>query len=180
MSLKNWELISTNVDRSFRIFNIRTDVARSPRTGKSHSFYILESHDWVNVIPLISEHEVVLIRQFRHGVRDFTLEIPGGIVEEEDTPKESARRELLEETGYDAGEMIPLGWVYPNPAILNNKCYTFIAKDLIKKGVQLLDDKEDIEVEIRALSEIPSLIKEGLINHSLVLVAFYRFYMEYL
>ncbi len=180
MTLKNWELISTNIDRSYRIFNIRTDVARSPRTGKIHSFFVLESQDWVNVIPLLSNDKVVLIKQFRHGVRRFTLEIPGGIVEPGDTPEISAKKELLEETGYKAKEIIPLGWVYPNPAILNNRCYTYVAKGLNGEGKQLLDDKEDIEVVIRPLEEIPSLIRKGVINHSLVLVAFYRFYMEYL
>jgi 8-oxo-dGTP pyrophosphatase MutT (NUDIX family) len=129
---------------------------------------------------MASREEIVLIKQFRHGVKDFTIEIPGGIVEDGDSPKESARRELLEETGYKARKIIPLGWVYPNPAIFSNRCFTFIAEDLVKMGDQLLDEKEDIEVMIRPIGDIPALIRDGYINHSLVLVAFYRFYMEYL
>jgi 8-oxo-dGTP pyrophosphatase MutT (NUDIX family) len=133
----------------------------------------------VNIIPLSPQNEVILIRQYRHGTRDVTLEIPGGLVEEDDSPEEAAERELFEETGFRASEIIPLGFVHPNPAIQNNRCYTFIAKDVFPDGEQSLDEKEDIEVLRRPVTEIPRLIKEGEITHSLVLAAFYRFFMEY-
>jgi 8-oxo-dGTP pyrophosphatase MutT (NUDIX family) len=96
-----------------------------------------------------------------------------------DTPEETAIKELREETGYKASEMISLGSVHPNPAIQNNQCYTFLAKNVFLAGEQQQDEKEDIEVLLRPLSEIPRLIREGEITHSLVLAAFYRFYMEY-
>jgi 8-oxo-dGTP pyrophosphatase MutT (NUDIX family) len=133
----------------------------------------------VNVIPLSPQKEVVLIRQYRHGTRQVTLEIPGGLVEEGDSPEEAAERELFEETGFRASEIIPLGFVHPNPAIQNNRCYTFIAKDVVLAGEQSLDEKEDIEVLCRPITEIPRLIRDGEITHSLVLAAFYRFFMEY-
>ena len=94
MQPKPWKVISSKVQESFPIFDIRTDQARSPRTNRTHDFYILDSADWVNVIPLPPSDEVVLIRQYRHGIRDLTLEIPGGIVEMNDSPEEAARREL--------------------------------------------------------------------------------------
>jgi 8-oxo-dGTP pyrophosphatase MutT (NUDIX family) len=180
LAIKPWELISSKRERSFRIFNLRTDRALSPRTNREHDFYILESSDWVNVIPLTNLNEIVLIRQYRHGIQGITLEIPGGIVEKGDSPEESARRELLEETGYCESEMILLGSVLPNPAFLNNRCYTYIARDVYRTKEQEQDDKEDIDVLIKPLDEVPRLIKEGEITHSLILAAFYRFYMEYL
>ena len=146
MPPKPWEVLSSRLDRSYRVFHLRTDHARSPRTGESHDFFILESTDWVNVIPLTPDNEVVLIRQYRHGIRDNTLEIPGGLIEPEDTPEQAARRELAEETGYEAGGMTYLGYVHPNPAILNNRCHTFLARDVVRNGDQDQDDKEDIEV----------------------------------
>jgi 8-oxo-dGTP pyrophosphatase MutT (NUDIX family) len=133
----------------------------------------------VNVIPITPQDDVVLIRQYRHGTREITLEIPGGLVEKNDTPEMAAVRELYEETGYRASQMISLGGVHPNPAIQNNKCYTFLARDVSLVGDQHLDEKEDIEVLLRPLSEIPRLIRNGDITHALVLAAFYRFYMEY-
>ena len=180
MPPKPWKLISSQPHESYKIFSLRTDSAQSPRTNEVHNFYILESTDWVNVIPLTPQNEVVLISQYRHGTREVTLEIPGGIVEPKDTPEEAARRELREETGYEESEMILLGHVLPNPAFLNNRCYTYLARDVSLVGKQEQDEKEDIEVLLRPLDVIPRLIAEGEITHSLVLAAFYRFYMEYL
>ena len=179
MSLKPWKIISSKRDELIKFFNLRTDKAISPRTNITHDFYVLESAGWVNVIPLTPNKEVILIRQYRHGIQDITLEIPGGIIEHDDSPEGAAGRELYEETGYRGSEMILLGSVHANPAILNNICYTYLAKDVYPAGQQELDDKEDIEIVIKPLEEIPRLIKDGEITHSLILAAFYRFYMEY-
>ena len=179
MTIKPWKLISSKKDRSFRIFDLRTDRAISPRTNKEHEFYVLESCDWVNVIPLTRQEDIVLIRQYRHGIRRVTLEIPGGLVEQGDSPEETARKELLEETGYSASEMILMGSVHANPAFLNNLCYTYLARNVTPSGGHEQDEKEDIEVVIKPFKEIPRLIREGEITHSLILAAFYRFYMEY-
>ena len=180
MAIRPWKLISSKKDSSFRIFEMRTDRVISPRTNKEHDFYVLESCEWVNVIPLTREEEVVLIRQYRHGIRQVTLEIPGGLVEQGDSPEETAKRELREETGYMASEMILLGSVHANPAFLNNLCYSYLARDVTLSGAQEQDEKEDIEIVVKPLKEIPRLIKDGEITHSLILAAFYRFYMEYL
>ncbi|NQT56858.1 MAG: NUDIX hydrolase [Desulfobacteraceae bacterium] len=179
MPPKPWKLISSKQGKSYRIFSLRTDRAISPRTGHEHDFFVLESSSWINVIPLTPQNQVVLIRQYRHGIREVALEIPGGLVETHDTPVEAAKRELSEETGYKASKMIFLGSVHPNPAIQNNQCFTFLAKDVFIAGEQHQDEKEDIEVLLRPLTEIPRLIREGEISHSLVLAAFYRFFMEY-
>ena len=179
MAPKPWKLISSKEHESYKIFSLRIDRAQSPRTHKEHNFYVLESADWVNVIPLTPKNEVILISQYRHGIKEVTLEIPGGIVEKGDSPEEAARRELREETGYEGSQMILLGSVHPNPAFLNNTCYTYLARGVTPSGKQEQDAKEDIEVLFRPLEVIPRLIRGGEITHSLVLAAFYRFFMEY-
>ena len=179
MEIKPWKLVSSTIEKTFKIFDLRIDRAISPRTGEEHEFYIFESKEWVNIIPVTKDKDVVLIRQYRHGVGDIVLEIPGGIVEENDTPLDAAVRELKEETGYSPTEMVYLGMVHANPAFLNNRCHTYLALDCFPDGPQNLDEKEDIEVVVRPFTDIPKLIRDGEISHSLILAAFYRYYMEY-
>jgi len=178
MPLEKWKSLFQNRDHSHGIVTIRTDRAVSPRTGEAHDFFVLETPPWVNIIPVTFDRRVVMVRQYRHGTGDVTLEIPGGIVEQEDTPESAAIRELEEETGYTSSSVSLLGAVHPNPAIQDTICYTFLASNAVRVGGQCLDEKEDIEVVLFPLEDIPSLILNGDITHALVLAAFYRFYME--
>ncbi|MDD5232510.1 MAG: NUDIX hydrolase [Syntrophales bacterium] len=175
MAPNHWELITTKIELVCRIFRLRSDRSKSPRTGRSYDFYVLEAVPWVNIIPITDMGEIVLIRQFRHGIRENTLEIPGGMVDEGYSPEEAAVKELLEETGYEARDIVPLGWVHPNPAILDNRCYTFLAKGAAPSGKQSLDEKEDIEVVLRPASEIPQMIARGEISHALVICALHKY-----
>jgi len=177
--IKPWKRIRTKSTDSFRVFSVRTDTAISPRTGRKHDFYIIESNDWVNIIPLTPDHEVVMIRQYRHGSREVTLEIPGGLVEAADTPKNAAARELLEETGYRAKKWTKIGVVNPNPAIFNNRCYTFLAQDIQKVSEPSPDQTEDIEVILIPLAKIPGLILKGQIDHAMVITAFTHYFFRY-
>jgi len=177
--IQAWKIVTSTLDRSYRIFNLRTDTAISPRTGKAHDFYILESAPWVNVIPLTPDDQVVLIRQYRHGTQETTLEIPGGLVEATDDPRSAALRELKEETGYEGQSPFLVGKVHPNPAILNNECFTYAVLDVARTGEQKPDDKEDIEVLLCPLGRIPELIASGQISHALVLCAFFTFFMHH-
>jgi 8-oxo-dGTP pyrophosphatase MutT (NUDIX family) len=178
MAPAHWDILSSTLDKSYRVFSLRTDCARSPRTGEAHDFYVIESSDWVNVIPVTPDNRVVLIEQYRHGTRDITLEIPGGLIESSESPQEAAGRELREETGFHEGEMVPLGWVHPNPAIQGNRCYTFLARNVVAASDQMLDEKEDISIRLYPLDEIAALIRSGAISHALIIAAFYRLFME--
>jgi len=157
-----------------RVFDVRRDTCVSPRTGHEHDFHLLECCDWVNVVPITPDDQVVLIRQFRHGVRDFSLEIPGGLIDPEDpSPRDAGRRELREETGYDSDDLISLGWSHPNPALQGNRCHTFLARDVRKVGEPTLDGTEETEVVLVRRADLPGLVRSGRINHALVVVAFY-------
>ncbi len=139
---------------------------------------VLETPDWVNVIPLTADGRVLLIRQWRYGIEGVTLEIPGGVVDPGEEPAATAARELLEETGYRAGRVRPIGKVHPNPAIHNNQTFTYVAEDLVQVGPPEGDGEEEIELTSAALTEIPGLIRDGTITHSLVIAAFHLFHLE--
>ena len=115
-----------------------------------------------------------MIRQFRHATATVVWEVPGGMVDPEDpTPEHAARRELLEETGYEAERYRFLGVVHPNPAILNNRCHTYLAENVRPCQAQKLEGAEDIEVMEVPWADIPGMIDQGEITHSLVLMAFF-------
>ena len=127
----------------------------------------------MNIIPLTADQQVVMVRQYRHGSKQITLEIPGGLVDPGDTPEKAASRELLEETGYQAEAWEKIGVVSPNPAIFNNRCYTFVARSLKKVSDPTPDQTEDIDVVLIPISDIPQLVRKGVIDHALVIAAFY-------
>lgn len=118
---KPWPLIGSTVDKSYSAFSVRTDTACCPCTGQEHDFYVLQSPDWVNVIPLTPDEHVVMVRQYRHGTRGIGLEIPGGLAKPGDSVEAAARRELLEETGYEASEFIFLGSARPATRYLHQR-----------------------------------------------------------
>ena len=165
--VEDWEKLNSEELANYRIFKMRRDVRRSPRTGAEHSFFVLESPNWVNVIPLTPEGKVVMIHQFRHGTARVTLEIPGGMIDADDgDPANSVRRELLEETGYAATDVIHIGTVDPNPAFLDNHCYTYLARGARWQQPPELDGAEDIAVEEVPLADVPGLIANGRISHA--------------
>lgn len=136
-------------------------------------FYLLRSPDWVNVIPLTDDGRVVLVRQYRVGPEELTLEVPGGVCDAGELPALAAARELREETGFEAREIVPLGFVHPNPAIQSNRCHSFLARGARRVADPTPEPFEQIEVELFALAEIPRLVREGAITHALVVSAFH-------
>lgn len=155
-----------------RVFNVSRVRFRPPQGGRSRSFYCIEAPDWVNVIPLLDGGRVLLLRQYRFGLENFSLEIPGGVCETREPPKTTAARELREETGYRAKEIVELGWVHPNPALQANRCHCYLARGLVRAGPPRPDRDEQFEaVEVR-LADIPHLIRERRITHTLVVSAF--------
>ncbi len=170
-----WSVKESKYLARCRVFNLRKDVSIHSRDQTSHDFYVLEAPDWVNVIAITEDGNVVLIEQHRHGTGDRTLEIPGGMVDEGEEPIQAAARELFEETGYRPGNMLYLGKTRPNPAIQNNFLHSFVAQWCRFEAAPEFHDSEHTIVRLERLSEIPSLIATGAIDHALVVAAFHKF-----
>ena len=157
-----------------KIFQLRRDYSTSSAGSDEHTFVCLECPDWVNIIPLTADKQVLLIEQYRHGIEGITLEIPGGMVDGNESPQIAAVRELLEETGYVPREVIALGKSRPNPAIQNNWVYHFLALDIEFKQEPEFDTTEHAVIRFVPLEEISLLIQTEAITHSLVVAGFHR------
>jgi ADP-ribose pyrophosphatase len=157
-----------------RVFKVRKDFSRRASDAAEHTFFVVENPDWVNIIAVTKSDEIVLIEQFRHGTEEIILEIPGGMIDEDETPETAARRELLEETGYASDEFVYLGASHPNPAIQNNRLYHFAAFGCEKIQATAFDEHESVVTKLVSKTEIPQLIEDEKITHSLVLAAFYK------
>jgi 8-oxo-dGTP pyrophosphatase MutT (NUDIX family) len=156
-----------------RVFRVRRDLSADPRDGREHDFYVVEAPDWINVIPVTADGRVVLIEQYRHGSRELSLEIPGGMMDPGESPEQTAARELLEETGYGGGELMFLGSTRPNPAIQNNWLHSYVARGVRFRHEPVAEGTEQTAVRLVELESVPRLICEGRIDHALVVAAFY-------
>jgi len=169
-----WERVEDKIGYDCGFFQVHVHQSVSPTTGKQHPFYVLSTRDWVNIVALTPEKKVLLVSQYRHGSGETSLEIPGGAVDAEDSsPEAAARRELLEETGYEAKEWYLIGQVQPNPAILDNTCYTYLALGATPAGPLNLDEGEELELLQADFADLPHLVQTGKIQHALVVAAFH-------
>lgn len=168
-----WEVVETEQIHDCRVFRVGRERARSPRTGALHDFYRLDSADWVNVVALTPGDELVLVRQYRHGLHATTLEIPGGMVDPGEEPAEAAARELLEETGYRAGAVAAVGRVNPNPALFGNRVHTFVATGCERVAPIRNEGAEETRVELLARARLHDAVRAGAIDHALVLAGLY-------
>ncbi|HEY5042757.1 MAG TPA: NUDIX hydrolase [Verrucomicrobiae bacterium] len=174
--IKPWKKISSKPAGDFRIFKIRSDTCVNPRTGKEHDFFVLDSVNWVNVVAVTPDQKLVMVQQYRCGSGTVELEIPGGMMDANETdPVATAVRELREETGYEGENARLLGKIWSNPAILSNVTYTVLIENCrLQHGVEF-DSGEDLITRLVPVAEIPKLVADEKIGHSLVVVALYHF-----
>ena len=174
--IKPWPLVSSKPQGDFRIFKLRVDRKVSPRTHREHDFIVLDCPDWVNVIATTPDQKLVMVEQFRHGVNEPGLEIPGGVMDPTDaSPVEAGVRELLEETGYQGENARLLGQVQSNPAIMSNFTYTVLVENCRLTSETCFDHGEDISTKLVPVADLPKLVKKGKIAHSLAVAALYCF-----
>jgi ADP-ribose pyrophosphatase len=174
--LRRWKKLGSRTVADLRIFSIRAERMVSPRTHQPHEFFVIDCVDWVNVIALTPDQQVVMIEQYRHGSRSIELEIPGGMMEPTDRSAVVAgTRELREETGYSGRKPRIIGQVLPNPAIMSNTCYTVLVENCRCIHSVEFDHGEDMVTRLVPVAELPRLVSSGRIRHSLVAVALYHF-----
>ncbi len=173
--IKNWLRVKDKVLSETRIFTLMEVLDRSPYNTKEHTFCVIDSPDWVNLVPVTEKGEIVMIRQYRHGSQQVTLEIPGGMVDAGEEPVAAARRECQEETGHIVNHVSPLGVLNPNPALFGNRLHTFFGRVVDIDDKIHVSETEKTEVELVHVSHIRKLMLDGTIDHALVCATLWRF-----
>lgn len=170
-----WRALEHRLLLQTRVFDVRTTRFHHPVRNVERDFIVIEPPDWVNVIALTPDNQMVLVRQFRYGTDAFSLEIPGGVIEKGEPPEVAGVRELQEETGYVGSRMSTLGQVHPNPAIQSNRCHFILVEQATALKPVAWDHDEEIEVLLFPIDEVFALARSGQITHSLVLNALFLF-----
>lgn len=152
-------------------------INRSSRVaddGRRADYYVMDSPDWANIVALVDDEAgrrcFVMVRQFRHGTMRVELEFPGGVVDEGEDPADAVVRELREETGYVAREVELIGDVCPNPALMDNRCYTFVTH-AVSGTHRSLDANEIIDVELVPVDDLLSGKREAEFDHAMMQIA---------
>jgi ADP-ribose pyrophosphatase len=174
--IQPWKKLSSQLLGNFRIFTVRSDRKVSPRTQAEHDLFVIDCANWVNVVAVTPRQEIVMVEQYRHGSNTVELEIPGGMIDKKDaSPVAAGVRELREETGYEGTNARLIGEIFPNPAIMSNVCYTVLVENCELTHPVEFDSGEDLITRLVPVAEIPRLVADKKIRHSLVAVALYHF-----
>lgn len=154
----------------------RCDTVRLPTGEVNDEYYVLEYPDWVNIVAITDDGRYVMVRQYRHGIRQTCHEIVAGVCEKGEPPIVSAKRELLEETGFSGGEWHEIMTISANTSTMNNLCHCFVATGVRKTSGQHLDRTEDIEVCIMSEEDVLGLLENGGMKQSLMAAPLYKWF----
>jgi 8-oxo-dGTP pyrophosphatase MutT (NUDIX family) len=170
-----WEKLAERPQLQTRIFDVMGTRYRHPARAVEREFVVINAPDWVNVVALTTDRHIVLVRQFRYGIDEFSLEIPGGVIDAGEDPVVAGLRELREETGYSGAPAKLLGNVRPNPAMQSNRCHFVFVEQAVKSHELEWDQDEEIQVLTLPADDVLAMAHAGGIVHSLVLNALMLF-----
>jgi ADP-ribose pyrophosphatase len=158
------------------IFDLYSAQRQSPE-GDTTQFLLMDTPDWVNIVPLLKDEEgrdcFLMVRQYRQGSCTLTLEFPGGVIDDGEDHRTAAERELLEETGHRAERLDLIGEINPNPAYMSNCCYTYLAQGLDHVAEQSLDQHEYVDSELVPIKMVEKQMGMGIQTHAIMVVALF-------
>lgn len=167
-TIEPWQTVSEELVQATNIFDLYQTKMRLESENHEASFSVLKVPDWINVMALTEDEQVILVEQFRYGIEEPTMELAGGVCDKGEAPLETAKRELLEETGYATEDWVYLGKVSSNPAMQDNYTHSYLAINCTKVSEQKLDGNERINVHLLPIQDFLDSVYQGIIHHSLV------------
>lgn len=173
---KKWETLSSEYLIRRPWLTARKDKVQLPTGAIIDEYYVLEYPDWINVIAITPDDRFVFVRQYRYALGKTVNEICAGVCEEGESPLETARRELLEETGYGGGEWESWMTLSANPSTMTNITHCFIAKGVTCQTGQHLDKGEDIEIRLFTRKEVKDMLGNGEIWQSLMAAPLWKLF----
>jgi ADP-ribose pyrophosphatase len=162
-----WKILSSRYLSKHPYFTARVDKCQTADGKIIDEYFVVELPTTVCAVSITEEQEVLMVRQYRHPVEETLLEIPGGFMDENETPEEAMKRELKEETGYEFSSVTNVGRIAANPGVLNNFTYLFLATGGRRTSEQKLDKNEELKVEKITIAELKNLFKQNEIVQSL-------------
>ncbi|MDL2305382.1 NUDIX hydrolase [Bacteroides sp. OttesenSCG-928-D19] len=176
---RKWKVLSSDYLFNRPWLTVRRESVQLPNGNINSEYYVLEYPEWVNVLAITKEHEFVFIRQYRHGIGDTYYELCAGVCEaDDDSPLQSAQRELLEETGYGGGHWKEYMVISANPGSQTNLTHCFLATDVEKISDQQLEDTEDLTIHLLSLDEVKQLLFDDQIKQSLHAAPLWKYMAE--
>ncbi len=172
----NWKIVTKRLLNQNPVFNIEevhlTDQRAQPI---AFPYYRIATRDWVNICAVTTDNHFILVEQPRVGAMQMTFEVPGGGIDEMEDPEHAAMRELEEETGYHSSEIVSLGTISPNPAIMTNKLHMYLARNCSLREVRqhFPDASEQISIHKKSIPEIKHMLRTGKIHNALSALTIY-------
>jgi 8-oxo-dGTP pyrophosphatase MutT (NUDIX family) len=163
--MKPWRVKKSRILLERRWLKIHEQRIELPHGGEIEEFHLIEAPDWVGVLALTEDGQVVIVEQYRHGAARVSRELPAGVIDEGESPEQAARRELLEETGHTAASFRPIVTVNTEPSRHTNRAHFFFAAGAHRAREQSLDPSENIRVALISPSELLESIDRGEIAH---------------
>ena len=153
-----WKTLSSTYIHKGPWATLRSDRCEMPDGRIVEDYYVLEYSNWVNAVAITDDNKILMVKQYRHAAEIVSTELPGGVIDGDETPEQALRRELLEETGYQFDDFELLCMTYGNPSTANNQTRCYIARGGKKVQEQVLDHQEDLIVELHTLDEVKKLL----------------------
>jgi ADP-ribose pyrophosphatase len=162
--LRPWRIVSSEYRIDTKFLRLRVDRVELPSGAVVDEYFVRESRGFCVIFALTTSDDVLLVRQYKHGVAQIVTELPAGMIDDGETPEACAARELLEETGYTGSPPEFVRRFHADPTNATAHFYLFVVRDAVLTRAPQLDVTEDIDVRLASVDEVRAMALDGRIS----------------